>query len=89
MTESTESQRSPQADLGNGVVAALRNAGKLPPAAIITHCVAIVQTYTEDAAGHGRYDIHRLYPHGPLDPSTERGILADAIHDSRQHRDAG
>lgn len=86
MTESMEGQSSSHADLNNGVVEALRSAGKLPPAAIITHCIAVVQTYTEDEHGTGRYDIHRLYPQGPLDPSTERGILADAIEDSRIQR---
>lgn len=86
MTESMEDQSSSHLDLGNGVVEALRQAGKLPPATVVTHCVTVVQTFTEDADGNKRYDIHRIYPYGELDPSTERGILADAIEDSRNQR---
>lgn len=67
------------------VQAALRRAARLTPSTILTHCVVVVQTFTEDETGK-HYDIHRIYPFGALDPSTERGILADAIEDSREER---
>jgi hypothetical protein len=85
MTESMEGRSDPDATLSEGVTEALRRAGRLTPTTVITHCVTVVQTLTEDENGK-RYDIHRIYPHGELDPSTERGILADAIEDSRTQR---
>ena len=72
--------------LRDSLVEALRSVGRLPRTGVITHCVTVVQTYTEDADGTRRYDIHRIHPLGALDPSTERGILQDAIDDSRDHR---
>jgi hypothetical protein len=86
MTESTDRSDAHLA-LADLVNAALRRAGALGPTTVITHCVAVVQTVTEAENGP-RFDIHRIYPLGPLDPSTERGILGDAIEDSRQKRHA-
>jgi hypothetical protein len=85
MTESMDRESSSHLTLGDGVAEALRQAGKLDSTTVITHCVTVVQTFTEDENGK-RYDIHRIYPYGELDPSTERGILADAIEDSRTQR---
>jgi hypothetical protein len=86
MTESTERSDAHIA-LTDLTQAALRRAGRLGPSTVITHCVTVVQTLTETENGP-RFDIHRIYPIGPLDPSTERGVLADAIEDSRRQRHA-
>jgi hypothetical protein len=84
VTESTERSDAHLA-LAELVNAALRRAGKLGPTTVITHCVTVVQTLTETDTGP-RFDIHRIHPMGTLDPSTERGVLADAIEDSRRNR---
>lgn len=85
MTDGTDSNAN--LALTDTVTEALRRAGKLGPSTVITHCVVVAQTFTEDESGK-RYEIHRMYPLGELDPSTERGILADAIEDSRTQRRA-
>lgn len=84
MTESTDRSDAHIA-LADFIVAALKRAAKLPPGAVITHCVTVVQT-VRYVDGEPFYDIHRVHPFGPLDPSTERGVLRDAIDDSRAQR---
>lgn len=64
---------------------ALRRAGQLPADALITNAVAVVQTIRDGDDGP-EYDVHRVYPLGPIDPSTERGVLRDALRDSDAER---
>lgn len=64
----------------------LRRAGQLPPGTVITRCVAVVQTLSE-VDGRPDFQVHRVYPMGPTDPSGERGILADALARSEHERD--
>lgn len=84
MTEGTDRSDAHIA-LSDFITSALRQAAKLPPGAVITHCVTVVQT-VEYEDGEPHWDIHRIHPFGALDPSAERGVLRDAIDDSLAQR---
>lgn len=65
---------------------ALQHRGKLDPGTVITRAIQIVQTLTEHNDGTQTWTVHRLYPLGAMDPSTERGLLWDALNDSNADR---
>lgn len=67
----------------DGVHAILKQQDEFTPRTIVTQCVVVVRTYTEDENGK-HYLPYRLYPLGELDPSWERGILSDALDASRE-----
>lgn len=75
----------PGAVLAEHLCTALRQAGRLSPTGLVTNAVAIAQT-VEDGPDGLRYDVHRVYPIGAIDPSTERGLLRDALHDADAER---
>ncbi|ACU39372.1 hypothetical protein [Actinosynnema mirum] len=66
--------------------AALRAAGTWRDGMLVTRAVVIVQTVHADGDGHHRYALHRLHPVGETDPSSERGLLSDALDDARHER---
>lgn len=79
----SESERDASELIMDGVRAALGQRPEFTPSTIITQCVVLVRTYTEDE--HGKHYLpYRLYPLGELDPSWERGILGDALDASRE-----
>jgi hypothetical protein len=78
---------NPAAVLTEHISEALRRAGQLPADALITNAVVCVQTVRDGERGP-KYELHRVYPFGPMDPSTERGVLRDALHDSDAERHA-
>lgn len=52
---------------------------------VLTRCVGVVQVL-EEVHGEPVYSLFRVYPLGPVDPSSERGLLYDALKDSEAER---
>lgn len=70
----------------NPLADATQAALNLPDGTLLNNVIVVAQTITDLPDGGVRYDLHRLYPINRPDPSTERGLLADAIYDSREQR---
>lgn len=64
----------------------LSREGKLPPGTVVTRAIGIIQTLTENPDGSQHWAIHRLHPLGSTDPSSERGLLRDALLDADAQR---
>ena len=83
--EAMTTDSDPAVDLTNIISRTLHQAAELPAGTLINNAVVCVQTVRDGRSGP-EYDIHRLYPLGPIDPSSERGILRDALRDSDAER---
>ena len=79
-------------DSGGGAVAValerfLAQEGQLPPGRLLTHAVVVYRAYELRDDGRGVTWRGRAYPLGEMDPTMERGMLGDALHDARQRRE--
>lgn len=80
----TEIDRNPSGHLTRAATRdLLGDTSNCPPGSIIVNYVGVAQVLLPN----GSKVVVRGYPCGPVDGSTERGILGDALRDSEHQRD--